>query len=54
MLWLVLGPVDLTIFQCLQVDLIDRLVSIQQGIIGVLRPIVGSSNDNAVGKGLLA
>lgn len=51
---LVLCPVDLAVFQCLEVDLADRRLLVLQGVLGVLAPVVGGGDDEAMGERLLA
>ncbi|MNZ40808.1 hypothetical protein D3C78_583400 [compost metagenome] len=47
---LVFGPVDLAVFQGLQVDLANRRLLALQSVLGVLAPVVGSGHDDAVRK----
>ena len=51
---LVFGPVDLAVFQSLQVDLADRRLLALQGVLGVLTPVVGGGHDDAVRERRLA
>ena len=48
------APVDLAVFQVVQVDLADRRLLVAQRVLGVLAPVVGGADDDAVGEGLLA
>lgn len=45
---LILSPVDLAVFQGLDIDLADRRLLALQGILGVLAPVVGRSADDAM------
>lgn len=52
--WLVLAPVDLAVFKIVQVDLADWGLLVTQRVFGVLAPMVGGADDDAMGKRFLA
>lgn len=49
----VAAPVDLALFEGLQIDLGDGRVLIPQGVVGVFGPLVAGADDDAVGEGRL-
>ena len=49
-----LRPVDLAGFQIMQGDLADRRLLVNQCVLGIVRPMVGGADDDAMGKGLAA
>src|SRR5690606_33266656 len=51
---LVPGPVDLAVFQGLQVNLADRRLLALQRILCMLAPVIGGGDDNAMRKRGLA
>ena len=51
---LVFGPVDLGVLQVLEVDLIDGGLLLEQGVFGVLAPVVRGGDDDALGEGRAA
>lgn len=49
---LVFGPVDLGVLQVLEVDLEDGRLLLEQGVCGVLAPVIRGGDDEALGEGL--
>lgn len=49
---LVFGPVNLGVLQVVKVQLEDGGLLLEQGVLGVLAPVIGGGDDEALGEGL--
>src|SRR5690606_41937258 len=54
LLWLVLRPIDLALFQIMLGDLADRRLLVDEGVFGVLGPVVGGADNDPVCEWLAA